>query len=81
MLSSQLHLAQLELELGDRRVRIPWEGTLPRALTRCAQSFIFKAQAAKGRPQINSGDQFDMWLPTKKAPQLYRGAPLLLPFK
>ncbi len=31
---------QLELELGDERVRIPWGGQSPRGLTKAAKRFI-----------------------------------------
>ena len=61
-MSSHPRTAQLELELRDVRVRIPWEGTTSRALTKCAQSFILKAQAAKGRPQINCAFTYELEL-------------------
>ncbi len=31
---------QLELELGDARLRIPWGGRSPRSLTECGKLFI-----------------------------------------
>ncbi len=70
-------IAQLELSLDDVRVNVPWVGKSPRALTRAALSPIFKAQAAKGRPIPMDPRQIDFWLPGKKAPWIYQGAPLL----
>ncbi len=69
---------QEELELHDVRLRIPWGGTSPRALTACYQRHILKAQAEKSVSDFVNADQYDLWLPTKKAPWKYQGAPLLL---
>ncbi len=61
--------------------RVPWEGRSPRALTRGRKRFIFEAQAWKSVGEAVDPEQYDLWLPIKKAPRIYRGAPLLLPLK
>ena len=73
---------QLELGLPGLvdLARQPWGGRSPRGLTRVALSTIFKAQAAKERSvSWRDVNQFDLWLPMKRAPAKYAGAPLLLP--
>ncbi len=73
--------SQLELDLEDARVVLPWNGRSPRALTRCSMSPIFKAQAAKARAVFTDPAQCELWRHDQKSPPvLYRGAPLLLPF-
>ena len=72
---------QLELRLPGLvdLSREPWEGRSPRGLTRVALSTIFKAQAEKSTGDfVRDENQYDLWLPVKKAPRKYRGAPLLL---
>ncbi len=75
---------QLELGLDEHFLvgdaRLPWSGRSPRALTKGYKRFILEAQATKGCPPFRDPDQFDLWLAAKKAPRVYRGAPLLLPF-
>ena len=44
---SPVNSEQLQLELGDARVAVPWDGTSPRALTRCAKLFSLKAPPAR----------------------------------
>ncbi len=57
---------------------IPWGGRSPRDLTRARNSPIFKAQAEKSmRDFVSDENQYDLWLPVKKGPLVYRGAPLL----
>ena len=69
---------QLELALGDARVRIPWDGVSPRALTSAAQSRIFKAGAAKKHARSGFGTiQFELLHAATKGPS-YGGAPLLV---
>ncbi len=72
---------QLELQLeGDVLVdprRLPWGGRSPRALTRVALRGILKAQADKSVSNFVDPEQYDLWLPIKKAPWQYEGAPLL----
>ncbi len=72
-------LRQLELfevPVVDRS-KLPWQGRSPRALTRGFERFTLKAQAAKSTSDFVSDDQFNLWLPMKKAPWKYQGAPLL----
>ena len=59
--------------------REPWGGRSPRALTRGYKRFILKAQAAKSMGDFVDPEQYDLWLPIKKAPWIYQGAPLLFP--
>jgi len=49
---------QLEMDLGDKRVRIPWEGTTPRALTKGARrlNLAHKPANASG---VNQLEMFD----------------------
>ncbi len=71
---------QLELSLDDvrlQRVVAPWKGVSPRVLTRAYERFTLKAQAAKNTSGCVDPDQYDLWLPAKKAPWIYQGAPLL----
>ncbi len=69
----------LPFEGGLERVRIPWDGRSPRALTRAALSSIFKAQAVKSTSDLVLSNQIEMFSLTAKGP-LYEGASLLLPF-
>ena len=71
---------QLELGLHDvgDPSRIPWGGRSPRALTAAYERFTLKAQAEKSvRDFVSDENQFDLWLPIKKAPWIYQGAPLV----
>jgi len=73
---------QLELALGEKflvgAASLPWEGRSPRALTRGYKRFTLKAQAEKSVSDfVGDPGQFDLWLPEKKAPWIYQGAPLL----
>lgn len=73
---------QLTLALDDvrlQRVVEPWEGRSPRELTAAYERFILKAQAVKNMGDVYDGEQFDLWLPAKKAPRVSRWAPSLLP--
>ena len=73
-----MNSSQLELELEDVRVRVPWDGRSPRALTRCAMRPIFKARAAKKHERICLDPfQLEFALTGEKAPWVYQGAPLL----
>ncbi len=62
-------------------VRAPWGGRSPRELTAAYDKFTLKAQAGKSVSDFVNSDQYDLWLPTEKAPWKYQGAPLLNPFK
>jgi len=70
---------QLELQLlGVLPITaLPWGGRRPRGLTRVALSVILKAQAGKSVSGDGDPMQYDLWLPMKKAPWIYQGAPLL----
>ena len=57
--------------------RVPWAGRSPRALTRGYERFTLKAQADKSMGDGVDPEQYDLWLPIKKAPWKYQGAPLL----
>ncbi len=39
---------QLELELEDARLEIPWGGRSPRSLTKCGKLFILSELPARG---------------------------------
>ena len=77
-------MAQLELALGDVRVRIPWQGTSPRALTRAQISLSFERER-----QGHEVDplQYDLFGGGVRGGHLgqrgfaYGGAPSLLPLK
>ena len=59
--------------------RLPWGGRSPRALTRCSERAIFKAQAEKSVSDfVSDENQHDLWLTIKKAPWRRQGAPLLV---
>jgi len=74
-----MNSTQLELELHDVRLQLPWDGRSPRELTRVGLSSIFKAGAVKKRERIRDPRQEEMW-PTGRGLPQYEGAPLLLPF-
>ncbi len=70
---------QLELDLTDPRVVVPWGGQAPRDLTRVALSPIFKRECPRTSVVFSDPEQFEMWatVPIKKGPRLYEGAPSL----
>ena len=70
-------MAYVQLDLFEDVWALPWHGRSPRDLTRCAQAFIFKAQAAKGRPQPIDPAQLEIFPRANNAPWIYQGAPLL----
>ena len=70
-------MAYVQLDLFVDVCALPWQGRSPRDLTRCAQSFIFKAQAAKGRPPPRDPAQLEIFPRADNAPWIYQGAPLL----
>jgi len=60
--------------------KLPWGGRSPRALTRGYKRFILKPRAKKSVSDfVSDENQYDLWLPVKKAPFVYDGAPSLLP--
>ena len=52
---------QLELELDDARLRIPWDGRSPRSLTKCGKLFSLKACPTGGLIE-DAKDQFTIFL-------------------
>ena len=52
---------QLELELDDVRLRIPWGGRSPRSLTECGKLFIHTELPAGGLIQ-DALDQYTLFL-------------------
>jgi len=76
---SPLDCDQLLLGLSDlEEARQPWGGRSPRGLTKAFRRFTLKAQAEKSVSDfVSDENQYDLWLPIKKAPWIYQGAPLL----
>ena len=66
-----------QLDLFEDVVRLPWYGRSPRSLTRCAIALFSRREPQKDDCGFLDPDQYDLWLPTKKAPWVYQGAPLL----
>ncbi len=69
---------QLELSLGDVRLKIPWEGRSPRDLTRSAMALYSSHGAEKSVSDFDRFGQLEIWPAGKKAGPQYLGAPLLL---
>ncbi len=55
---------QLEHELNDARLRIPWDGHSPRSLTRCGKLFSLVAPPAGGLVE-DAKDQLLLFLKGK----------------
>jgi len=73
-----MNSTQLDLELHDVRLRIPWNGTSPRSLTRAAQALFLKRERQKDERFFVDPEQVDLFRAAiKKAPWVYQGAPLL----
>ena len=79
-MSREEHGRQLELALDDELVVVPWGGGSPRELTAAYERFILQPRAEKSVSDCDQLDMFDLRLPAKKGPSVYRGAPLLVPF-
>jgi len=71
-----MNSAQLDLWQGELDA-LPWQGRSPRVLTRGHLGLIFKARAVKSVSEFVDPLQLELRLTTKKAPWVYRGAPLL----
>jgi len=69
--SEQLDLWQAELDA------LPWQGQSPRALTKARIAVFLRREPQKDDRFFVDPNQIDLWLPAKKAPRKYRGAPLL----
>ena len=72
MNSTQLDLWQAEL------VAMPWGGQSPRALTRAAKRFIFKARAVKDERFFSDPTQLKLFDEQIPGPR-YTGASTLIP--
>ena len=72
---------QLELKLLGAVTSQPWGGKSPRELTAGYRQSILKAQAVKSVSDDVDPEQYDFWLSIKRAPRIYRGAPLLVPLR
>jgi len=73
-------MAQLEMDLVDVRLRIPWEGRSPRDLTRVRISLSLKRERQGREVDPRQFDLFDRRVGGigRRGP-LYEGAPLLVP--
>ena len=71
MNSTQLDLWQSEVDA------MPWGGRSPRSLTRVRMSLFFEQERQKHERFFVDENQVDMFKRAKKAPRIYRGAPLL----
>jgi len=69
---AQLDLWQVDLD------GLPWQGQSPRGLTKAQKALFLRREPQKDERFFVDPDQVDMWLPAKKAPRKYRGAPLLV---
>ncbi len=74
-----LNSRQLELELDDVRLNLPWDGRSPRGLTRAAMSLFSSQEAQKSVSAFVDPEQGDLF--KKAAPEQYSGAAPLLPLK
>ncbi len=73
-----MNSGQLQLDLWEAEIsRLPWRGQRPRGLTTAAKLVIFKAQAVKSERELELAGQLVLGLTAKRAPWVYRGAPLL----
>ena len=74
-------MAQLDLELGDARARVPWGGQSPRSLTRVAILLSSQRERA-GDVQYVDPAQYDLFDrgagQAHKRSFIYEGAPLLV---
>jgi len=71
--------AQLDLWQGELDAQ-PWGGQSLRALTRVANSFIFKAKPPKDERFFIDPEQLELFvIDTKVSPRIWGGTPSLLP--
>jgi len=71
---------QYELALDDVRVRVPWSGVSPRALTRVNNDVKFSVTRQKNMSALVLRGQYDLFVaPSKKGGPAKGGAPPLLP--
>ena len=69
---AQLDLWQVELDA------LPWQGQSPRDLTKARKALFLEQARQKDDRLVVDPNQLDLWPSAKKAPRIYRGAPLLL---
>ena len=75
------YLRQLELDLNDVRVNVPWNGRSPRELTKVRMSLFLRQAPQKSVSEFVSADQIEFWPERQKRPRRSSGgAPLLLDF-
>ncbi len=72
---------QLNLELGDARVSIPWNGVSPRLLTKASKVLFLSQEAQKDDRFFVDPFQMDLFHEAIKKRHRYGGAPLLVPLK
>jgi len=70
-------MAIVQLDLFEDVVTLPWYGKSPRSLTRVAEALFLRREPQKDDRFVVDPNQYDLWLPAKKAPRKYRGAPSL----
>ena len=56
-----MNSSQLELDLEDARLRIPWGGRSPRSLTECGKLFILAESPTGGLIRMDP-NQFTLFL-------------------
>ena len=74
-----MNSTQLQLALGDARVRIPWSGKSPRDLTRVRIALFLERERQKDERFFVDPEQYDLFLEAIPGPPQYEGAPSLLP--
>ena len=70
---------QLELALEDVRVRVPWNGVSPRALTKASSALFLERKRQKHERFFVDLNQYDLFLAAIPGRLQYGGAPSLLP--
>jgi len=70
---------QLELDLGDERVRVPWGGRSPRDLTRVQIGLFLEREREEHGCFLADPRQYDLFRAAITGRPQYGGAPLLLP--
>ncbi len=72
-----MNSTQLELPFSEWQ-REPWGGRSPRGLTKVRKWLFLRREPQKDDRYVVDPNQYDLWVPVKKAPWVYQGAPLLL---
>jgi len=76
-----MQAVQLGLELDDARVRIPWSGQSPRALTRAAKMLYSRREPQKSMRDLLLMGQLELEFSIHKVPPLWGGTHSLLPLE